>query len=300
MFRSSSVRAALRPFFGALTLTAAGAASADLIAVDSEYGPGTITRDTQTGLDWLDVTVTQNRSVTDITAELVPGGEFEGFRYATTDEIAAMWTSADVAVITFEGPINGDDFYAENFDAESALVDLFGVTLVLPGGSPASEGFTANTSPSDPNLRIVAELTVCSNPNGCPLIGAPTGTALASLGPNTKNPANPVSFVGHHLVRPTPDSDGDAVPDDADNCTAVANPDQRDTNGDGFGNLCDPDLDDDCMVNFNDLAAFKLVIFTSDPDADFDGNGFVNFLDLARMKSNFFQAPGPSGVASCD
>jgi hypothetical protein len=74
------------------------------------------------------------------------------------------------------------------------------------------------------------------------------------------------------------------------------NADQRDTNGDGIGNACDPDLDGDCVVNFVDLGGLQAVFFTDDPDADFDGNGSVNFTDLGVLKSFFFLPPGPSGV----
>ena len=39
------------------------------------------------------------------------------------------------------------------------------------------------------------------------------------------------------------DSDGDGIPDDLDNCPTVANPDQADSNGDGFGDACvDPSV----------------------------------------------------------
>jgi Thrombospondin type 3 repeat len=37
-------------------------------------------------------------------------------------------------------------------------------------------------------------------------------------------------------------TDGHLVADAADNCTLVPNADQRDTDGDGIGNPCDPDL----------------------------------------------------------
>ncbi len=106
------------------------------------------------------------------------------------------------------------------------------------------------------------------------------------------------------LVRdplPLVDSDGDGVDDEVDNCTNVVNPDQRDTNGDGYGNACDADLNDDCSVNFGDLALIKGAFFPLpyDPDADFDGDGFVNFGDLAFMKSTFFNSvnPGPGAGA---
>ena len=94
------------------------------------------------------------------------------------------------------------------------------------------------------------------------------------------------------------DSDADGVDDAADNCTLVANADQRDTNGDRYGNACDADLNDDLNVNFADLGMLKSVIFTSDPDADFDGDGAVNFVDLGVMKAGFLLPPGPSGLAS--
>ena len=104
------------------------------------------------------------------------------------------------------------------------------------------------------------------------------------------------STINPLLQAGTPDADEDGVPDDSDNCTEVVNEDQLDTNGDGIGNACDPDLTGDCVVNFGDLGALQAVFFTDDPDADFDGSGSVNFTDLGVMKSFFFLAPGPSGV----
>jgi hypothetical protein len=95
------------------------------------------------------------------------------------------------------------------------------------------------------------------------------------------------------------DTDSDGISDAFDNCTLVANPDQRDTNGDGYGNVCDADLNNDGAINFTDLGALKAVFFTSgDVDADFNGDGRVNFADLGIMKAAFFGAPGPSGIAN--
>ena len=98
-----------------------------------------------------------------------------------------------------------------------------------------------------------------------------------------------------------PDSDDDGLFNFEDNCVFVANPDQRDTDGDGIGSLCDPDLDNNCTVNFSDLLLFKEVFFSPDADADFDDSGLVNFTDLQIMKDAFFGPPGPSGVPNdCD
>ena len=93
------------------------------------------------------------------------------------------------------------------------------------------------------------------------------------------------------------DTDNDGISDDADNCTLVPNADQRDTNGDGFGNICDADLDNNGAVNFLDLGILKSVFFSvGDQDADFNGDSLVNFLDLGIMKASFFLPPGPSGL----
>lgn len=91
------------------------------------------------------------------------------------------------------------------------------------------------------------------------------------------------------------DSDGDGVDDTLDNCIEITNADQRDSNGDGFGNACDADLDDSGFVNFADLSLFKSAFGSNDADADFDGNGFVNFADLAAFKLMFGKPPGPAG-----
>jgi hypothetical protein len=92
------------------------------------------------------------------------------------------------------------------------------------------------------------------------------------------------------------DTDSDGILDADDNCTLVANADQRDTNGDGYGNVCDADLNNDGLINFVDLGILKSVFFTADPDADLNGDGSVNFIDLGMMKAAFFGVPGPSGV----
>ena len=90
------------------------------------------------------------------------------------------------------------------------------------------------------------------------------------------------------------DSDGDGTNDLEDNCILHPNPDQRDTDNDGYGNACDADFDNSGFVNFADLAIFRSAFGTTNEDADFDANGFVNFADLATFRSLFGKAPGPS------
>ena len=101
------------------------------------------------------------------------------------------------------------------------------------------------------------------------------------------------------------DIDADGVTDSADNCLLKANgpliPDaggnsQLDTDGDGYGNICDPDFDNSGIVNAADLAYLKTRFFTTDANADLSGDGIVNAGDLAITKIMFFGPPGPSGL----
>jgi pimeloyl-ACP methyl ester carboxylesterase len=95
---------------------------------------------------------------------------------------------------------------------------------------------------------------------------------------------------------PITNSDTDTLPDAIDNCTLTNNEVQRDTDGDGYGNICDADFTQDGNVNGFDLGYFKSVFFSSDPDGDLNGDGSVNGFDLGIFKGLYFKPPGPSGL----
>lgn len=114
------------------------------------------------------------------------------------------------------------------------------------------------------------------------------------------------STMSFSMTSAVSDADGDSVPDTDDNCTLVANgpndtatagPSQNDTNGDGYGNMCDADLNNDLVINGLDVGLFVTQFGTSGPDADLNGDGVVNGLDTGLFVSMFGQAPGPSGLA---
>lgn len=94
------------------------------------------------------------------------------------------------------------------------------------------------------------------------------------------------------------DSDGDLLLDGCDNCIGAANHDQRDSNGDGYGNACDPDLNGDGMVDLADFLEFIPLYGTNAPEADFNGNGAVDLADYLVLKGYYGSPPGPSAVAN--
>lgn len=79
----------LKKYGAALVLTAATSANAAII------DHNTYLTDTDTGLDWLDVTASVNLSFNYVESQFGEGGEFEGWRHATGDEFNALlvgWT----------------------------------------------------------------------------------------------------------------------------------------------------------------------------------------------------------------
>jgi hypothetical protein len=59
----------------------------------------------------------------------------------------------------------------------------------------------------------------------------------------TETPEGGSILVKRAMTGLSADGDTDGVPDVTDNCLLLPNADQRDTNGDRYGNLCDPDLE---------------------------------------------------------
>lgn len=129
----------------------------------------------------------------------------------------------------------------------------------------------------------------------------PLGNYVLRLGVRSQNAQSGQSqtFYDYYTVKVydvSLDTDNDGVFDIADNCTLIANADQRDTDGDGYGNVCDPDLNNDGLVNGSDVGIFMTQWLTPEPDADFNGDGIVNGIDVSTLIERFLKSPGPAGV----
>jgi hypothetical protein len=81
-FAVGAARGVVLLAFAAAAVAAPTSAPAGLIPLDSGFGPHTIIRDTSSGLDWLNLSVSRNRSTAEIADDLLPGHRFDGFRYA--------------------------------------------------------------------------------------------------------------------------------------------------------------------------------------------------------------------------
>ncbi len=104
------------------------------------------------------------------------------------------------------------------------------------------------------------------------------------------------------------DSDGDGIPDSRDNCREVYNPDQRDTNSgeddnlsiageQHYGNICDPDFDNDGIVSIWDFNEWRKYAGETVPacpeDVDLNGDGFCWIQDFNIWRLYYGSPPGP-------
>lgn len=143
---------------------------------------GNTTLDTDTGLEWLDLTASVNRSFFDVSSSFSAGGAFEGYRYATEEELVTFWTNAGIPDIGFDT--------AANKQPVAALQALIGVTQPISGFGPRSFGFTSFIQ--GPDARRVSLLI--DGESG-------TGTAFPFSFSRSEDTASPV--VGSYLVRPS-------------------------------------------------------------------------------------------------
>ena len=99
-----------------------------------------------------------------------------------------------------------------------------------------------------------------------------------------------------------PDADRDGVFDGQDNCSADANASQLDADGDGYGNICDPDLNNSGFVTTADFGIMLALLgqsATSSPAAaaaDLNGSGVVTATDFGILRNRLSTVPGPSGL----
>jgi len=98
------------------------------------------------------------------------------------------------------------------------------------------------------------------------------------------------------------DSDTDGVPDGSDNCKLTANPTQFDANNDGYGNICDADINNSGTVTTADFGLLRSVLgqtagsSATAAASDMNGSGTVTTADFGLLRARLGTTPGPSGL----
>lgn len=121
-----------------LACGAASQANATIIAQnDAKFGANSLTFDSATKLQWLDLTLSTNRSYSNVLGQLGAGGAYAGFRFATALELMTLETNFGFDLINSYNTTTGNGIPAYNFLA------LLGNTRPETNGgfNPFTDGF---------------------------------------------------------------------------------------------------------------------------------------------------------------
>ena len=169
-----------------------GSASATLVTGDDPtFGVGSITTDTDTDLQWLDVTSTIFISYDTIITQFDPGDLFEGWRHATSAEVATLFTHGGVSPLnqTFAG-------------VNSAMYAL-----------QTQIGYILNNQPAHTTFAHIADAVISSGSRSVGALwqidpanslgGAASWTAYDGINstPFFMHPTTQATATGHFLVR---------------------------------------------------------------------------------------------------
>jgi parallel beta-helix repeat protein len=234
---------------------------------------------------------------------------FPGILGAWKTRYGAVSTAGDTAgcQLCHSQPTGGGSWNAYGWDLVLAREDL-GCDADSSGSVSNDEAFACIEllhSDADPaGIENGTEIGLSSQPGWT--IGANnviyslTGTSTGQLPPS-------------NIGAIDPDRDADGILDPVDNCLEDANGplagpnDQLDADGDGIGNVCDADLNQDRFVGIPDFGIMLPCYLKSvgpgtgpaaDPEcreSDMDGSGLVDFQDFLYFLFAYNAPPGPIG-----
>jgi hypothetical protein len=180
-----------------------------------------------------------------------------------------------------------------SFDQDATLYDLdLMLYEVVDPGNPGTWILTSASNSASENTENVW------------IVLAPGKNYALQVTPGTGQPAFNWDYGLAWRIKVLADDDNDGIPNTSDNCILAANgtliPDaggnsQLDTDGDGYGNMCDADFNNNGLVDAQDFLIMRQNIGSATaPDQDLNGNGIVDALDYLIMRQSIGQPPGPS------
>ena len=165
-------------------------------ANDAVFGANSLTSDSDSGLDWLDLTLSVDRSFNSVSAAFGAGGDFEGFRHATSAEVVQLFLNVGLVLpppppSSPGSPPPPPAPLAALTQASQDYLDFFGITFSTASVT-ASFGIFDISSDDFVGRAVVARYS----------------TSQQVFQSDNFSPATASPFVGNFLVR-----DAAAVPE---------------------------------------------------------------------------------------
>lgn len=227
-----------------------------------------------------------------------------------TKIVCANCSSAAHLGTDYEGSLTfgGGDWAAGTDYGYAGLINHAVLSRVLTGGGPVDENNTAEYREFRPDPCfddtstgiLVSSWGGKEDQNGG-LIG--TGNIAIMWNPDEGSGCKPHGVCQGDYWYPgvipqltlyhpqgANDNDGDNVPDGSDNAYQTSNSGQEDSNGDGWANIADADLDNDGAVGRADSRLFRQAYGSqppTNPDADFNSDGAVGRADSRIFRERY-------------
>ncbi len=223
--------------------------------------------------------------------------DYLGTGHVLADHVlSAAWLGVDSDNNLHVG--GGDAFGGSGDFGYAALVDSAVLARVLAGGAPLDR--------SSPQEFTQIAPDPCKNDDATSVLFVP-GLKMLSVSFNAASMPPDCAKLDasgdgeppeQQLYFPpgAPDTDGDGVPDGADNAYQDPNPDQADSDGDGYGDAADCDEDNDDFVGRGELSRLVDAFGKRRGDAGFDSHldrdddGELGISDFAILRDKWGKA----------
>jgi len=182
----------------AIGLVTSSVSHSAVISVDwQSAGDNLISRDTSSGLDWLDLTQTTDYSYYTVLSKLSSEGALNGWRFATNAEVVSLWSNFNID-LSASAPVSSPGFDSRIFDAASMLGNL-ACTYTCNSATYGTLGLTADAYSAAVNARNIMGALAYES------AGTSTNLSLYfSDGLYAMSDFNSSAHIGSYLVQTSP------------------------------------------------------------------------------------------------